>query len=465
MLPYKSVHFIGVLTPQMASLAVFTARLGIKVTASDDHTDTVFSPVLEQVEVRCFDMFAQVNIAQSVDLVVVSPFYDNRHVEVVAAGQLSISVVTAMEYTKLLAHSTHQLVVLDDYEGPLVASYLTHILRQGHVPINSLTSTVSIQEQLSGPEDSEWFVMALSGFKRDVATYEASFLSFDADMVVVPTIRYDFPELNMTLDDVYDSYYRFVKKVPRKGVIIGNSDYSRMKRLRSHLADRRIETYGHDSDAQWRIRDRTVEDGKTTFSLSFQNQLLGPITIPSVTPMATVAATAAAVAALSFEMKPEVLVRGLATLPQLKRYFEVKVDNQDRYIIDDQADHPETIAMVLQSIRDHYPVKRIWCLYQPGSYLRTKALLGDLIDSLSLADTVYIADIKGYPKEKSEGMHSRHVVAEMKRVHAQTYYIEDSTHIKNLINDRVARGDCIITLGADGVCQQAIAPLLTAGDN
>ncbi len=463
MIPYRAVHFVGVLLPEMASLAAFTAQNQVRVTASDEESHPLWQAALERVGVTFYSTYTSTNLSKVTDLVVVSPYYDQRHPEVAAASEQKIHVMSATEYWRDITQEYRRMVVLDEYDGPLVATYLSSLFQQVHQPVNSFLNTLASSPepaQLAVANDAEWAIMPLRGFKRDATTYEADFLSFTAEIAIIPSVRYNYPELNTTLDDVYQTFYRFVKNIPRKGIIIGNSDWPRMKRLRSHLVDRHFETYGLDSDAAWRLRHVEEYDGKTTFLLTNANQPYGPFTIPFTGETMVYAVTAVIVAALLLDNKPEVINRALMALPQLERYFSIKKGKGGRIIIDDQADHPDTVRAVLEKTRHLYPQKKIWCLYQPGSYLRTKAMAPELQESLALADTVYVADVKGYPKEKSEGLHSKHFIAEMRTQHAQTFYCDPSVNMTQLLEDRVALQDCIITLGVDGFCQSLVAPLL-----
>lgn len=462
MIPYRSVHFVGVLSPDMAALALYTTQSGIRVTASDDHNDSLYLPELEKAGVQFFDMFAQTNIQKSTELVVLSSYYDERHCEATVAANARIPIMTAIDYAKLISEQSQRLAIVGDYEGPIIATMLAHVWNQAYMPIKGLTKTVLESEgpQLAVVKEADWFVHPLAGFKRDASTYEAEFLSLEAQTVIIPSVMYDYPELNTTLDEVYQSYYTLVKRVPRKGLIIGNSDWSRMKRLRTHLADRHIETYGFDRDAMWQIREVTTENGTTSFSLFHNRQLYGPFTIPYCGTLYIYAAAAVCVASLTMDMKPEVLGRGLASAPKLKRYFEQHVDKDGRVVIVDRADHPEIIHSVLETVKSLHPDKRIWCVYQPGSFLRTKALADDLEQALKLADSVYLADITGYPKEKSEGLHIKHFISSMKASHPQTYYIDESTDITRLLADRVPSSDCIVVLGAEPLIHQVVSKLV-----
>mgnify|MGYP002227626934 CR=1 FL=1 len=61
-------------------------------------------------------------------------------------------------------------------------------------------------------------------------------------------------------------------------------------------------------------------------------------------------------------------------------------------IIDDYAHHPQEIAATLSAAKN-YPHKKLWCVFQPHTYTRTKAFLDEFAQALSAADEVILADI------------------------------------------------------------------------
>ncbi len=457
MIPYRSVHFIGVLTPEMAGLALYTRQAEVVVSGSDDHADTLFTPVLQAAHVTLYKSFSPDTVPANTELVVVSRYYDEKHSEVVAATKAKIPVMLEAEYTKLVSERHKRVSVLGDYESRLIATWLLHVWHEIHQEVAGIPQTILTTDKSSAVyrEASDWFVLPFSGFKRAAHTYEADFLPFESQAAIIPSIRYDYTELYSTLDEAYQAYYTFVKRVPRSGIIIGNNAYNRMKRLQSHLVDRHIETYGFERDATWHIRNIEVTDDTTTFSLARVNQLYGPFTIPCRGETALLAAVAVAALSLLYDMKIESVARALSTVPKVKRYMETALDKEGRVIIRDCADHPDNINQVFRSIREHYPDKKIWCVYQPASFLRTRAHYQDLQAALNQADTLYLGDITGYPKEKSEGLHARHLVSEMKQVHAHTYYFSDADEVARILGERVTSGDCILLLG-EGACADTI---------
>jgi UDP-N-acetylmuramate--alanine ligase len=62
-------------------------------------------------------------------------------------------------------------------------------------------------------------------------------------------------------------------------------------------------------------------------------------------------------------------------------------------VISDYAHHPDAIAGLLKAAHDFYPNKKIIAIFQPHHHNRTKTLLNEFAQSLSLADQSLIADI------------------------------------------------------------------------
>ena len=46
-------------------------------------------------------------------------------------------------------------------------------------------------------------------------------------------------------------------------------------------------------------------------------------------------------------------------------------------VIDDYAHHPTEIAATMQAARERFPDRRIWAIFQPHTFSRTKALIDD----------------------------------------------------------------------------------------
>jgi UDP-N-acetylmuramate--alanine ligase len=76
------------------------------------------------------------------------------------------------------------------------------------------------------------------------------------------------------------------------------------------------------------------------------------------------------------------------------RRLELRGEPGGVAVLDDYAHHPTAIAETLAAVRQRYPGRRVWAVYEPLTYHRTAAFLDRFAAVLaSLADRVVIADI------------------------------------------------------------------------
>jgi UDP-N-acetylmuramate--alanine ligase len=129
------------------------------------------------------------------------------------------------------------------------------------------------------------------------------------------------------------------------------------------------------------------------------------------------------------------------------RRFELMGEEAGITVIDDYAHHPTEIAATLAAARMRYMSRRLWAVFQPHTYSRTRALLTEFADSFEDADEVVVLDI--YPaREKIDlGMHSRLLVERMIE-HPSVMYIPDIEGAAAYLAERVGPDDVVITMSA-----------------
>jgi UDP-N-acetylmuramate--alanine ligase len=158
-------------------------------------------------------------------------------------------------------------------------------------------------------------------------------------------------------------------------------------------------------------------------------------------------------------IRPARAAKMLSDFTGAGRRFELVGEAGGVTVIDDYAHHPTEVATTLAAARMRYPSRRIWAVFQPHTYSRTKALLNDFARSFDDADTVLLLDI--YPaREKIDlGMHSTQLLARMDHPAAQ--YVGTIQAAADTLLSHVAPEDIVITMSAgDG---NRVGQLLLAG--
>jgi UDP-N-acetylmuramate--alanine ligase len=142
------------------------------------------------------------------------------------------------------------------------------------------------------------------------------------------------------------------------------------------------------------------------------------------------------------------------------RRFEVKGEAGGVVVIDDYAHHPTEIRATLRAARERYPERRIWAVWQPHTYSRTKALLDGFAASFGDADRVVVLPI--YPARETDtlGISAADVVEVMD--HTGAYVAGSMKEAVEQLRTGVRPGDVVLTLGAgdgDWVGEQILAQL------
>ena len=119
-------------------------------------------------------------------------------------------------------------------------------------------------------------------------------------------------------------------------------------------------------------------------------------------------------------------------------------------VIDDYAHHPTEIRASLAAAKN-YPHREIWCIFQPHTYTRTKALFQDFVDVLGTAGHVIMADIYAARETDTLGISSADIAAALKENGCDAYYFSSFREIEDFCVRTCQTGDLLITMGAGDV--------------
>jgi len=118
-------------------------------------------------------------------------------------------------------------------------------------------------------------------------------------------------------------------------------------------------------------------------------------------------------------------------------------------IYDDYAHHPTEIRATLSSARCGQ--KRTVTVFQPHTYTRTKALLSEFADALSLSDVIVLAKIYAARETDTLGISSQTLADEIAKKGKEVYYFHSFDEIENFLLQFCTDGDLLITMGAGDI--------------
>lgn len=154
-----------------------------------------------------------------------------------------------------------------------------------------------------------------------------------------------------------------------------------------------IITCGLEHTADYMAKNITFDEfAHASFDCVKGDEVLGrfSLSVPGVHNAANALSAIALGEKLGLSM--EDIQKGLLHFGGTDRRFQYKGKVGGVTIIDDYAHHPTEIAATLRTAKN-YPHRTTWCVFQPHTYTRTKALMHEFAEALTLADKVVLADI------------------------------------------------------------------------
>ena len=440
----RHVHFIGIGGISMSGLAEILLGKGFRISGSDNNASALTKHLEEAGAVVMIGQSAD-HISPDTDLVVYTAAIHPDNPEFIAAKEQGIPMLSRAQLLgQIMQNYDLPINIAGTHGKTTTTSMCAHILMRA-----GLDPTVT----LGGILPSIGGNIRVGGTKYFVAEaceYTNSFLSFFPKIELILNVDADHLDFFKDLDDIASSFHRFAALLPEDGTLIINRDTAKYDVVTDHLACGII-TYSLNGDADYTAEDvHFNENGCASFVCLERGKPIGNfrLCIPGMHSVSN----SLAVIALSRKLglSPEIIAQGIADFHGADRRFERKGTAFGATIIDDYAHHPTEIRAVITAARQ-MPHKKLWVVFQPHTYTRTKALLPDFADALSLADHIVLSDIYAAREVNTVGISSEDLRAEIEKRGTRADYFSSFEEILEFLKTQLKEGDLLITMGAGNI--------------
>lgn len=439
------VHFIGIGGISMSGLAEILLERGFTVSGSDAH-ESELTRVLEAHGAQVFYGQRAENIIEGIDVVVYTAAIHADNPEFAAAVKKGLPILTRAELLGQIMRNYKRAVAVSGTHGKTTTtSMLTEILmaakKDPTISVGGMLDSIGGNIRVGGPEL----------FVTEACEYTNSFLSFFPTIGIILNIEADHLDFFKDINHIRDSFRRFAALLPEDGILIINSDIRNYEEICQGLPCRVI-TVGSDPKKSHYSAANIVfdENACATFDLLVDGKSAASITL-GVPGVHNVYNSLAAIAvAHELGVSNETIRDGLLEFTGTHRRFEKKGAVGGVTVIDDYAHHPQEIAATLATAKN-YPHREIWCVFQPHTYTRTKALMDDFAKALSVADHVVLADIYAARETDTLGISSRTLADEIAGLGADVHYFPTFDEIETFLLKKCVNGDLLITMGAGDI--------------
>ena len=445
----QTIHFIGIGGISMSAIAELLHRKGFRISGSDDRKSR-HTELLEALGIEIMYGNRASNIREGVDLIVYTAAIREDNLEYKAALASGIPMLSRAELLGQIMLAYKDAVGIAGTHGKTTTTSMLSLIQldAGFDP------TILVGGDLPDIEGN-LRMGASSHLVMEACEYTNSFLHFFPKHAIILNIEADHLDFFKDLDDIRHSFRRYAELLPEGGHLVINGKIDNLSELTEGLSCKVI-TFGVTDSASTASFDYSATPpvfdnlGRASFEVFHNGNTLGCIklSVPGIHNVENALAAIAMGHSLGAEM--EACRSALARFTGTKRRFELKGTLGGITIIDDYAHHPAEIRAALTSARA-YGTHRIVCVFQPHTYTRTRALLPDFADALTLADLVVLPDIYPAREEDPGDISSRDLERLLKEKGKDVYYFPSFGEIEDFLLEKCCDGDLLITMGAGDV--------------
>ncbi len=419
---YKDIYILGVGGSGMSSIAKYLKQKGDNVIGYDQRKSYVTNLLnqdgikvvhtLEEIAYKP-DSFYIYSSAIPIESERFKDFYDKKN------------VVSRPEYLQNLSEN-HRIIGITGTHGKTsTTALLSHIFHFNNLNVSYLYGGITTFNGIGGhygDADQPLILETDEAFN----TFEKINIS---DLLVL-NVDNDHLDYFKNIDNYKDAFYKVMKNVT-DNLVVNNDDLNikSMKELKKSVA------YGKDISADFKVQSAGIfiyknnkyEIKSDIIGDHFKSNMLGAIILALLN---------------GIEIKDS--LNAIKSFPGVKRRIELIGRSKGVLIYDDYGHHPTEMEATITALKQQTDNK-LYVVFQPHRYTRTKEYFNLFKDSLKLADYAIVTDI--YPAGESSipGVSSKNFEEESIK------YLKSIRYVPEYLSKKVQNGDIILTLGAGDI--------------
>ena len=427
----------------MSSIAEILISRGFTVSGSDraksDITDR-----LESIGASIYEGHAAENV-KDVDVLVYSSAVAETNPEVKAAIERNIPVIKRSEMLAETMRMQKYGIGIAGTHGKTTTTSMTGLV----LTEAGIDPTIIVGGKLSGLGGTNARLGAGDFIVVEADEFDRTFLKLMPAIAAITTLEREHLDTYRDLDDIKGAFIEFANKVPFYGFVVLCMDEPALLDIRPSI-NKRVITYGVTPQADLRAVNITHDGYKTRYTVVYNNETLGDITL-KVPGLHNVKNSLVAVTiALELEVPFASIKSALEKFSGVYRRFEVKYD-QDIMVVDDYGHHPTETTATLSGIRAGWQ-RRLVSVFQPHLFSRTRDFYQEFGRSFLNSDVFICTDVYPAREEPIQGVTGQLVAeAARKMGHKNVIYVENKEEVPSILMKISQPGDIVVTLGAGDI--------------
>lgn len=282
----------------------------------------------------------------------------------------------------------------------------------------------------------------------EACEFNDHFLDLSPDVAVILNVDEDHLEYFKNLENIIKSFRTFAG-MATKAVIYNGDDENTVAAV-CNVKTKKI-SFGRGEHNDYSCRNvEWINGSYARFTVTAYGKELGTAELNIPGEHNIVNALAAIASAMNEGLTFEECRTALFHFGGASRRFEKLGVFRGVTVVDDYAHHPKELEVTLGSAMK-LGYERVFAVFQPFTYSRTKMLLDDFVRVLSLPDVCVLTEIMGSREVNTFGVCTDDLVCRMDNaVNCHTF-----EGVVNYLMENAGEGDLVITLGCGDIYKAA----------
>lgn len=435
----------------MSALARYFLKLGKEV-AGYDRATTVLTKRLQAEGVRVTDFDEADSIPfphreKENTLVIYTPAIPKDNSIRQYFEEEGFEMLKRAEVLGLISKGLKTIAISGTHGKTTISAMVSYLLERSEMKINAFLGGISSDygTNLILNEGADLMVTEADEFDR-------SFLQLNPDMAVISSVDADHLDIYEDEKDLLNTYSQFAAQINKGGLLLTKPVVLEKLDLPNEI---NVKTYGlNDPSTDYAALNLKVENARYHFDLKIGEQNYSGFScgLPGLHNVEN--AVAALAIANQLGVSIDQLKESLKEFRGVKRRFDVHLQSEEIVYIDDYAHHPEEIKMLLKSVRELYPGRKITSIFQPHLYSRTRDLGDEFAAALGESDELILLELYPAREKPIEDIDSRWL---SRKVNKENVPVCQKSQLINVLKEREI--DVLLTIGA-GDIDQMIEPII-----
>lgn len=441
----SGLYFLGIGGISMSAIAMILAGKGYSVSGYDRTLGTV-TEKLEKNGIKVYDEFNAEQL-ENCGAIIYSAAFGNDHPIMQAALKANKPLYSRAEVLGALAGLYKNSVAIAGTHGKSTTSGML-----GHVLLNALgCDPTVVVGAVMRDVGSTYRIGSDENFVFEACEYKDSFLSFFPKIAVVLNIKLDHTDYFSGIEQMRDSFSKFMNNSGKDGYAIFNYDCENCKSAAENNICRNITFSAEGStDADYYARNVVLQNGFASFDVYKHNSFF--LSVKLSAPGEHNISNALSVVAVCdiIGISKEDIVKGLVSYGGVGRRFEYKGSFCGADVYDDYAHHPDEIKVTLATAKQ-IAQNRVVTVFQPHNYSRLRDLFDDFKTSFDDSDLLILCPLYAAREACGDEVSSKLLAESIDGA----LYFDTFDEIKGYLRSELKTGDLLMIMGAGDITKLA----------